>query len=175
MIDIEVNQYPVVIEVVEQVVVIEVIESSETIETVSVSPVTVEVLVPGPQGPQGPSGSGGSTTVARVTPLSIGGHRIVHSSGVSNVALASSSDTVNSDNILGMTLIATIAGGTTQILTYGSVTEPSWAWTPLEPLFLSLNGLMSHTPPIAGVIIPLGFAENATTVFLDIGTPIYID
>lgn len=137
---------------------------------------TTNVAAAGIRGLQGePGANGDKVIVNRITPVATGGHRIVYGASNNSVLLASSEDLVNSDNILGMTINATGIGETAQVQTYGPITEPGWNWTPGEPLFLTTNGQMTHDTPVSGVQIQLGFAESATTVFIDIDTPIYFD
>lgn len=152
---------------------VHVVDSNTTGVTVDRA-TTTNAASAGIRGLQGePGANGDKVIVNRVTPIITSGHKIVYGAGSNTALLASSNDLVNSDNVLGMTVNATAAGETAQVQTYGPITEPGWNWTEGEPLFLVLNGLMSHTPPDSGVIIQIGFAESATSIFIDIDSPIY--
>lgn len=135
---------------------------------------TVVVEGDGMQGPQGEPGAGGdSVAIVRVAQNAIGGHRIVRAV-VGEVDIATAMDAAHGDDLLGITTHAAVQGAPVQVLTSGAITEPSWSWTPGEPLFLGENGLMTHTPPADPAFeVTVGFAETPTTVFLSIGTPIY--
>lgn len=139
-------------------------------------PRVVELGIPGPPGRDGPPGPAGGTAQEKTAARALSGHRVVRATGADTVDYASVDDALMADDVLGLTLGAASAGATVYVLNNASVTEPSWAWTPLEPLFLGLDGLLTQTPlesPAAAFVLPVGFAQSSDTIMVRIGTPIY--
>lgn len=139
---------------------------SATVRSVS----TVQVASPGPQGTPGAAGGTYETRTASET---LGGHRIVRSTGADTVGYASSDNPDHGDDTQGMTMGAATSGATVNVQRVGSVTHSGWAWTPGEPVFLGTNGLPTQTPPSDGFVQVIGHAEAADTLFLSIEPPIY--
>lgn len=135
----------------------------------------VELGIPGPKGPQGPPGPAGGTLIEKEAAQALGGHRIVRSTGADTCDYADNRYFEQGDDVLGLTLGAAAAGGTVFIVNGSEVEEPSWAWTPLEPLYLGTDGLMTQTPPgpEAAFTLVLGFATSATSAMIRTETPIY--
>lgn len=97
----------------------------------------------------------------------LGGHRaVVIESGT---AVYADKDTpLHRASVIGITQGAASMGVQVAIQTYGELTEPSWTWTPKQPIFLAANGLLTQTVPTSGFQLILGFAISATTIFIDI-------
>jgi hypothetical protein len=114
-----------------------------------------------------------TTVVTRVAGTALGGHLIVRSAG--GLAMYADAGTeAHGDDVLGLTLGAVAAGAPVEILTGGPITEPSWAWTPGQPVMLGSDGVLVQSSigdPAFDLVV--GFAETPTTVFINIGTPIY--
>jgi hypothetical protein len=129
--------------------------------------------VQGVPGPQGTPGAAGGTYETRTASETLGGHRIVRSTGADTVGYASSDNPDHGDDTQGMTLGAATSGATVNVQRVGSVTHSGWAWTPGEPVFLGTSGLPTQTPPSDGFVQVIGHAEAADTLFLSIEPPIY--
>ena len=89
----------------------------------------------------------------------------------------------NSETILASTLDATqankvvgILNANTQTVTLGTLTNPSWTWTPDQTLYLGSNGEIVTSSTIDGAQFSLkvGYALSATKVFVKIGTPVVL-
>ena len=148
-------------------------------ETIAVSNPTqrvVEAVSAGPQGAPGATGADGGTYTTKTAAQSLGGHRIVRAVSGTEVDYASADDETHGDDIVGMTIAAASAGATVQVANEQDITEPSWNWTPLEPLYLGLNGLMTQTPPASPSVmcVVVGFATSATSARIRIEPPIYL-
>lgn len=128
-------------------------------------------------GLQGPPGLPGGETVA-VTKKALGaisGHRIVRSVSATQVGYADATDITNSDDVLGLTLNAGADGADVQVLTDGEHAFAGWAWTPLEPIYLTGSGMLTQTEPSApgsAFSLPVGFATSSTSMRVRIGIPI---
>ena len=135
------------------------------------------VAVPGPKGDQAPVGPSGSGTYSRIAAQALGGHRVVRSVSANQVDYADSSDETHADDVFGVTIAAASSGASVNVVRLGEVTEPSWTWTPLEPIFAGLNGQLTQvvpTYPAHEFSLIIGHATSATTAFIDIGQPILL-
>ena len=84
--------------------------------------------------------------------------------------LASSLQLTQIDRILG------VLNNAGQTVTFGSVTNPSWTWTPEQSLYLGDNGNIVTTSTIDGAAFSLkiGYAISSTKAFIKIGTPVVL-
>lgn len=148
------------------------VDRRSQVQSLRTETATVEVGTRGLQGTQGEPGAGGDQIIdARIAANTLGGHRIVRVVA-GEVDYASADDLEHMDDVLGLTLAAAAQGASVQVLREGSITEPSWSWSPGEPLFLGINGLITQTPGANAFDLPVGYAETATTAYITIGTPI---
>lgn len=121
---------------------------------------------------QRPSGTGGLTDqvlIAAVAGGTLSGHVIVHPLSNGTVVTATSDNLAHLNVPLWMTTNAALDGDPVTALAYGELTEPSWSWVP-GPIYLSLHGEVTQTPPSAPVhmfLAQLGYATSATSVFFD--------
>lgn len=131
----------------------------------------VSVAMQGPAGPSG--GAGGEGTVSHPAGQALGGHRMVVLQA--GAAVYADADTVaHAGLVLGMTTGAAAPGEAATVRTGGELTEPSWAWTADQPLYLRNAGQIGHTPPASGFVLPVGFALSPTTIFLAVGTAVLL-
>ncbi len=59
---------------------------------------------------------------------------------------------------------AASTGTSVQALRAGLLTDPTWAWTPLAPLFAAAGGLLTAKAPTTGIYHRLATAVTATTI-----------
>lgn len=138
----------------------------------------VGVGVQGPEGPAGPPGPAGGDVFTRLADAAIGGHRVVRSTGQGRAGYADAGLEAHGDDVLGITLHAAGEGEPVQIQGSGEIAEPSWAWQPQQPIFLTCAGLLTQEPPDqdnAAFILVLGFATSATSMQVRIESPIYFE
>ncbi len=97
-------------------------------------------------------------------------YKVVALDSTANTVLASASDITQVDKILG------ILDSSGETVTFGSITNPSWTWTPEQSLYLGSNGDVVTTSTINGAAfsLKLGYAISATKAFIKIGTPIVL-
>ena len=68
----------------------------------------------------------------------------------------------------GVTRMATVIGDPIDVVRSGLMTEGGWTWTPNLPVFISANGVLTQTQPVAGIPIRrIGWAISATELNLD--------
>ena len=84
--------------------------------------------------------------------------------------LASSLDISQVDKILG------VLDDESETVTFGSITNPIWTWTPEQSLYLGSNGAIVTTSTINGAAFSLkiGYAISSTKAFIKIGTPVVL-
>ena len=84
--------------------------------------------------------------------------------------MASALDIAQVDKVLG---VLDVSGET---VTFGSITNVSWTWTPEQSLYLGSNGDIVATSTVNGAAfsIKIGYAISATKAFIKIGTPIVL-
>ena len=84
--------------------------------------------------------------------------------------LASALQSGQVDKILG------VLNNSGQTVTFGSITNPSWTWTPEQSLYLGDNGNIVTTSTIDGAAFSLkiGYAISSTKAFIKIGTPVVL-
>jgi len=97
-------------------------------------------------------------------------YKVVSLDATANTVLASSLDLTQIDKILG------VLDSSGETVTFGSITNPSWTWTPEQSLYLGSNGDVVTTSTINGAVfsLKLGYAISATKAFIKIGTPIVL-
>ncbi|MCD9087379.1 hypothetical protein [Stenotrophomonas sp. SY1] len=104
--------------------------------------------------------------------IDLGGHRVVRSSA-GNVGYADAYDADHGDDVLGISLGAAAVGDDVQVRVGGLITEPSWAWTPEEPIFVGAEGIPTQTAPLdAAFLLVVGFAVTSTSMRVRIESPI---
>lgn len=125
------------------------------------------------------TGAGGTdpTITPKLASGTIVGHRVVRCIDAAEVAYTDVTDANQVFSALGISLNSSAPGDVVNVKTEGEVTEPSWTWTPLMPIFLTANGMMSQTAPTqptAAFVLSVGYALSATTMRVQIGIPIVL-
>lgn len=129
-------------------------------------PVT-QVIVTEKQGPPGPPGpAGDASTLSAATTLS--GHRVLAVNGDGQAIYAQHTD-ATALAVQGLSAQSGVAGDELVILKSGAMTWPAGGLTTGQPLFLTTDGHMSHTPPTSGWIRQMAVAVDADTISIDIG------
>lgn len=128
----------------------------------------IEVGMQGPVGPVGPS----TGSFIMVTGEAIGGHRGVYPSlGV--CYYADSSITNQADKLIGVSTEAVDIGEFLNIQSAGELTGFS-GLTSGAAVYLQANGILSSVIPTSGFIQQVGVALTATTLLINIQSPIII-
>lgn len=108
----------------------------------------------------------------RPAAVPLGGHRVVYSAP--DGLRYASSDDGTADAALGVTTHAAAAGEIVRVVTFGSLSENSWAWTPEEPVWLGANGLLTQIAPAAGTSLQVAVAKSATALHINLLSPVSI-
>ncbi|MDN6885278.1 hypothetical protein QMO14_16860 [Variovorax sp. CAN2819] len=173
----------------EQIVVVvdSVEQAADVLETPSDESVTVDadetvvvtrepefiLLDIGTQGPPGVPGAMGEAYVEFPAAVPLGGHRAVRLLG-GEAIYADHTVVADANVVLGITRGAAAAGALAQIQFGGLMTEPSWAWTPDQPVFVGLAGVLTQTPPTSGFSLIVGIATLPTQILIGAKAPIVL-
>lgn len=120
---------------------------------------------PGPAGPQGEVGpSGDAPLLVATATTAIGGHRavVLVGDGSQGAIYADQSIPDHAERFVGVTTGAADSGSPVTIQIGGEITEPSWNWIPGFPVYLSVQGLLTQTPPTTGFLQIIGISLSAT-------------
>lgn len=131
----------------------------------------------GPRGLQGDQGEPGLSGVQATYTAdgALSGHRVVRASGAGAVAYADSANVAHATTVLGITTGAAADGDPVTIQAGGPISEPSWAWTPDQPVYCGGNGQLTQVAPVAGFVLVVGVAVSATEIFVGIKQAIVIN
>ena len=105
----------------------------------------------------------------------LSGHTVVVFNSSFNLIAANSSLTSNAGSIIGITVQSAVSGDTVQVAVDGeTITEPSWSWSPNQPLYFNTEGTLTTTRPTSGFIQQVATAVSATTILVRATTPIIL-
>lgn len=130
----------------------------------------------GPQGPQGPQGAAGVIIIAPAS-TNLSGHRAVVLNSLGEAVYADNNTAAHANKFAGVTQGASITGASATLQQFGEMTEPSWSWTPDQPVYLGANGFLTQTMPVATSAkfsLIIGVAQTATKLFISPMPPIFI-
>lgn len=124
----------------------------------------------------GSSGGGGGAqnTISYFADGALGGHRVVRATTPGNVGYVDPSDPAQAHAALGLTVGAASGGTAVEVQYAGAMTEPSWSWTANLPIFVGAAGVPTQTPPSVGFHAPIGVAVSATSMVIQIKTPVVL-
>jgi hypothetical protein len=97
-------------------------------------------------------------------------YKVVAINADSETILASTLDLTQANKVVG------VLDANNETVTLGTLTNPSWTWTPDQTLYLGSNGeiVTSSTIDSAQFSLKIGYALSATKVFVKIGTPVVL-
>ena len=128
---------------------------------------TLTVGLQGPPGPPGPIGPPGDASVLTAS-TTLSGHRVLAVNGEGQAIYASHTDST-ALAVQGLSTQSGIAGDTLALTRSGALPWPAGGLTAGQPLFLTTDGLISHTPPTSGWIRQIAVAVDSDTISIDIG------
>ena len=109
------------------------------------------------------------------TAHSLSGHRVIT---VNDAGLAIYADCLNPDHIqrpMWLSLGAWASGVVATLFPQGNVVEPSWNWTPGEPVWLGANGVLTQTIPAEAIFARrVGQVVAPTAIDFAVGEPIVV-
>lgn len=127
----------------------------------------------GQQGPPGRPGEVGAAYVEFVAGVALGGHRAARLLN-GEAVYADHTSVADANVVLGITRGAAATGAVAQIQFAGLMNEPSWNWTPDQPVFVGLAGVLTQTPPASGFSLIVGVATASNQIFIGAKAPIVL-
>lgn len=134
----------------------------------------VVIVDSGKQGVPGPPGQAGVSYLQFTASAALGGNRVVRLSG-GDLVYASHTETAFANAPLGLTIGATAPGATASVQTSGLMTEPSWNWTPDQPVFVGANGVPVQPSPTSGYSLIVGIATSPTQILIGARMPLVLE
>lgn len=133
-----------------------------------------------------PTGPMYITGISGSSPVSIGGSlisyrlatvytehfRVVYDIDGEYADLADPTDPAKCRTVLGVTEIATSAGGNMQVTTHGEIARTSGLLA--GDMYLGAGGTITQVVPTTGVFVHLGYVANASLMFIDVQQPIIL-
>jgi len=113
-----------------------------------------------------------TTTTDYPAAIAVSALRLVRLDSNNNLVVA---DKDIDATLLGLTIQSAIAGASPTVILSGLHSDSSWNWTRGSPLYLGTNGNISALVPSSGFIVPIGHAENSTTVNINVSQGVQID
>jgi len=104
----------------------------------------------------------------------LSGHRAIATDNTGGAVYADSSDLNTKHSIVGISTGAATLGDSVTVQYSGNIINAGWLWTEQEPVFITTSGNLTQTAPTTGYRVIVGYAINATTVFLNISEPIVL-
>lgn len=134
---------------------------------------TSVVLSSGKQGPPGVSGADGSSPdETYLAGAIVNGHRAVVRLADGRAAHYDADDLTHHGTVIGLALNAAVADGDVLVRQIGRVTFGGWGWTRGFPIFANDDGVLSHSP--GPVVVQVGEATSATSIFVRVCVPIFL-
>lgn len=150
------------------------------LQVVPPSSVVTVLPVVGPPGPRGPAGGGSDVGQVRLTAVAsanLSGHRAVTPRPDGTLEYASNTHLDHLHVPVWITQGAVAIGGETEVLVYGTLTEPTWSWLPGGAIYLGADGVLTQsvpTTPGALFAVQIGTVTAPTTAFFDRQMPILL-
>lgn len=84
-------------------------------------------------------------TVTILASEDLGGHKAITASGY----LADVGTIAHAPQIIGISMSAVMNGEPLDVVVYGLVSEPSWSFTPGQPVYVGVSGALTQIAPIS--------------------------
>lgn len=122
---------------------------------------------------RGPPGDVGTRALVTLTAGAlVPGHRVVMFDSLGRGVPADPTSPLYS--FVGVSISGANIGNTFEAQLAGLIEEPSFAFTPLLPIFAGPNGTLTQTPPTTGIVQVVAVAQSATSILVNPQTPIIL-
>lgn len=113
-----------------------------------------------------------SQKIALVAATSIIAFKLITTDSLGKAIYADANTLGHVGRVLGVANNAAAVDGELMVQANQMINNSGWAWSPLQLLYLGLNGDITATQQ--GLIcVPIGYAKSATEIFIDIQRGIY--
>lgn len=163
-VDITVSENPLAIETIGMA-------SSFSVDVLPTEPMVIDFVAGSIKGDKGEPGG---YTITKIANGSLAGHRVVVLNSDNTVSYASSDNADNADNVLGITAHAATSGAEIVIQLRDIMEEATWDWTPQNPVFLGLDGLLTQNEEMVGLFtLIMGTALTSTKILINKQVPFF--
>jgi len=118
-------------------------------------------------GPQGAPGSSGSSDFSVIAGQAVSAGRLVTVTAA-GAFYFDGTDLAEYGKLVGITKNAAALGDTVNVAVSGEVTLVGAGYTPGARFWAGVNGTLLTTPPVTGMIIPVGYAIDADNINIQI-------
>ena len=125
------------------------------------------------QGVAGPAGAAGGAGADYIAASPLSGHQVIAIDSAGQAIYASSDNAAHALRIAGVSVAAAAAAAPVTVMSAGLIEHGGWSWTPGQPVFVGLNGVLTQTlPPTSVYSRVIGQAVGATRLLVDLQPPI---
>jgi hypothetical protein len=112
-------------------------------------------------------------TITGTAAVSVSGYMAVSASSA-GLSPADSTNAALAGSVIGVATNGANAGATVTVQAQGPVSFNGWSWIPGEPVFVGAAGVLTQSPPSVGFSQVIGVAETATTLIVDLSSPVLL-
>lgn len=127
-------------------------------------------------GPSNPNTGTSSSSLALIgtgtSATEVFAFRAVTTNSVGGLIHASSDIAGHADQVLGVAISGGPVNSQVDFIQAGEVENPAWMFTPEEPVYLGLDGQVTHDPDTGLFRVQIGYAKTATKINVRISYPI---
>lgn len=116
------------------------------------------------------SSSASQILISVVASISLSGHRAVTKQSDGTLIYADCLTLAHLNVPIWITQNSVSSGALDQVVAYGVLDEPTWSWTPNNPIYLGANGVLTQTiptSPSALFLAQIAVATSPTSIFVD--------
>ena len=107
-----------------------------------------------------------ANTYAANAGVTISGHTAVYVSTTDGKVYPAVADT-SARFCIGVTTGGAASGASVTVQVSGVLTEPAWAWTMAQPVWLGASGALTQTQPTTGALFQVGVPLGATSLRIE--------
>jgi hypothetical protein len=108
-----------------------------------------------------------------ITAHAMSGQRAVRRRPDGLIEYASAANADDAFPLVGISAQAADAGGAVIVQSGDDMVEPSWNWTPGEPVFVGVDGVLTQAPPGLAFEMSVGTAIDAHRLQIRLGVPVF--
>lgn len=112
-----------------------------------------------------------STKISKIAAVNLNAYKIITTDSTGKAIYGDSGNLDHKGKILGVSLNSALTGSNINIITFGSITNTGWSFTPEQSLYVGLNGEIS-TIQVGLFSQYLGYAVTPTEIFIRLGKTI---
>ncbi len=112
-------------------------------------------------------------TITGTAAVAVSGYLAVSASSA-GLSPADSTNAAIAGSVIGVATNGANVGGSVTVQAQGPVTFNGWSWIAGEPVFVGAGGVLTQVAPSVGFSQVIGVAETATTLIVDLSSPVLL-